>query len=240
VMAISGSKERPGTSEGGSSSSLPKVAVKGRVSISTPEDDDAMARSAQVKGKLGKVRVAMESLVKQLSLMKLSHEELFEKIDADGNGQLSRQEMQIGLRKLGITLLPIELDAVLRAFDSDGNGTVDFEEFYDVLKDYELNEMGEIAQEDDSLNAQMCGFEVGARVRSLLKPSKRDLPAFGQNLNENETGTVIGPGRLKGTVMVRFDSKSVLNVKPNHIIDVNNKTVMRKSGSLTNHRKTIA
>merc|ERR1712187_985671 len=162
---------------------------------------------------------------------KLPHEELFDIIDTDGNGELSRNEMQHGMRKLGITLTPVELDAVLRAFDSDGNGTIQFEEFFDLLNDYALNEMA--PPEEDTSDAKMFGYKVQQRVKGLVKPSKREMPQFGARLDDKEEqGTVLGPGKIKGTVMVRFDSGTTLNLKPSQIRAATQQVKRRSSTTL--------
>jgi len=181
----------------------------------TPTNDDE--RSQQVFGKLVKpfVQQAVERMVKELVATQLTPEQLFEKIDQNGDGELSKAEMQYALRKLGISLSPVELDAVLRAFDTDGNGTIDFEEFYTLMKVYE----GRRPKTPLVEQTKICqNFVMGDRVRThvrLLPPEK--TKSLG-DLVEHLDGTVVGPGTRDGTMLVKFD---VLNqsysVMPGHI-----------------------
>ena len=54
---------------------------------------------------------------------------LFEKFDADGSGQLSADELAMGLYELGIDLGDAEFESMMAATDADGSGEVDSAEF---------------------------------------------------------------------------------------------------------------
>ncbi|CAK0792529.1 unnamed protein product, partial [Prorocentrum cordatum] len=43
-------------------------------------------------------------------------------------------EMKIGMANFGVSAKMWELDAIMRAFDEDGNGSVDYEEFAEMLE----------------------------------------------------------------------------------------------------------
>lgn len=55
---------------------------------------------------------------------------LFMDADADGSGELERDEIKMLARMMGAKLSKVELDYAMSDMDSDGSGEVDFKEFY--------------------------------------------------------------------------------------------------------------
>jgi len=167
------------------------------------------------------VRDAMSLLVSSIDQEKLASGEGFRMIDGSGGYQINKTEMQKGLRKLGVTMPAMELDAVLRSFDSDGSGSIEFLEFAEVVKrwfkwlplskhkDQDSSDIQRFCHELQEVES-VCGFEMGARVRSLVK-----IPNCCQ---VREEGIVIGHGVTSGSIAVRFEaSGQTLSVKPNMI-----------------------
>ncbi|CAJ1395003.1 unnamed protein product [Effrenium voratum] len=97
---------------------------------------DVTERLQQIRRKPS-LNDALNALVYQLKRDNLTEGELFARIDADSDGELSRLELQVALRKLGVSLSTSELDGILRIFDSDGSGSTDFSEFYHLIKSQE-------------------------------------------------------------------------------------------------------
>ncbi|CAJ1363638.1 unnamed protein product, partial [Effrenium voratum] len=83
---------------------------------------DVTERLQQIRRKPS-LNDALNALVYQLKRDNLTEGELFARIDADSDGELSRLELQVALRKLGVSLSTSELDGILRIFDSDGSGS---------------------------------------------------------------------------------------------------------------------
>jgi len=177
-------------------------------------------RRGSVMKKLGQTRMVQEAVVavaKEIARSKMTHQQLFEFLDADGNGELTKLEMQMGLRKLGITIGAVQLDAVLRAFDVDGNGTLDPQEFAETLEAWLPQARATLDAEEAARRAAEGiptytgpplpgGLEVGMRVRSLaLLPGQED---------SKEEGMIIGPGLKQGTVKVNFSTLGQMNLKP--------------------------
>jgi len=63
-----------------------------------------------------------------------SVETMFSKIDADGSGEISKDELMAGLKKLGLTLLLADAHDILADMDRDGSGSIDFQEFKNFLE----------------------------------------------------------------------------------------------------------
>jgi calcium-dependent protein kinase len=57
-------------------------------------------------------------------------EKIFKAIDADGNGNLDKQEILNGYEEhFGIPISEEEVDKMFKEIDIDGNGTIDYSEF---------------------------------------------------------------------------------------------------------------
>ena len=65
---------------------------------------------------------------------------LFKRVDADGNGKISKDEAVEYIQSKGVDLSPVQLDMLWKQIDTDGNHAVDIDEFpifMDVLKGLE-------------------------------------------------------------------------------------------------------
>lgn len=169
------------------------------------------ARSKEIKDQFTGTKMSgvLIQIHRELDEKKLSQKELFNRLDVSGDGQLSRAEMQYGLRKLGVTLQKEELAAFVSGFDADGNGEVDFEEFSRLISNHAVSVASEL---DES--ARVCGYKTGSTVLLTIKVN---------GLKEKEQGIVLGPGTQPGTVMVRFgkpglvSAQQTLSLKPMQI-----------------------
>lgn len=175
----------------------------------TPAEVEAERRQAARQEKLEEIRAksplkqALFSLIQHIEDQGLSELELFHEIDQNGDGILTRSEMAAALRRLGCPLSPAELDGVLRCFDADGSGSIDFGEFYQILKDEcDSMEMKEAEQDDPRL----CGFEIGDRVRlkGRLLSELSGASLLKDDLDVT-TGKVMGPGKKQGIIMIALE-----------------------------------
>jgi len=61
-------------------------------------------------------------------------DEMFKKLDTDGSGDISAEELVSGLKNLGLSLLISDAADILKDMDSDNNGTIDLDEFKAFLE----------------------------------------------------------------------------------------------------------
>ncbi len=59
--------------------------------------------------------------------------EIFNLVDKDGGGSISKEELAELMDTLGIEITTEELDAMVREIDASGDGNIDFEEFVEVM-----------------------------------------------------------------------------------------------------------
>ena len=59
--------------------------------------------------------------------------EIFNLVDKDGGGSITKTELGELMDTLGIDASPEEIDAMISEIDQDGNGDIDFEEFVAVM-----------------------------------------------------------------------------------------------------------
>ncbi|KAG5183282.1 hypothetical protein JKP88DRAFT_241452 [Tribonema minus] len=96
---------------------------------------------------------------------KLASLQVFDKMDADGDGHLSAAEFRRGLRQqgLGAYLNDRDMRRIFNAFDQDSNGSVDYAEFCDFILHTVLNKSATSEDSDSdsatSLGTSSSGFD---------------------------------------------------------------------------------
>lgn len=61
--------------------------------------------------------------------------EAFDVFDTDGDGSISKREVERVMKAVGITLDDKTLELMVKSVDLDGNGEIDFEEFCKLMSD---------------------------------------------------------------------------------------------------------
>ena len=96
-------------------------------------------------------------------------------MDADGNGELSRDELGAGCGgSFGVDLSALELDALVSAFDSNGDGSVSFAEFQQAVISHLDHMQGRVTV--DHVCEQICAAldEQGMSALDLMSKMDRD------------------------------------------------------------------
>eukprot|EP01048_Picozoa_sp_COSAG05_P012404 COSAG05_NODE_1237_length_5434_cov_7.991565_2_plen_564_part_00 len=88
---------------------------------------DGKAKTRHEKRVLDMVRDKVEAKSKNMA-------KVFRQFDENKDGDISYDEFRLGLRHLGIELSDGDYDVLVKKVDVDGEGTVDYNEFAEVLK----------------------------------------------------------------------------------------------------------
>jgi len=198
---------------------------------------DVAYRLMQIRQK-PRLNTALNVLVYQLKRENLTEGQLFEKIDSNQDGELSRTELQAALRKLGVSLSTSELDGILRIFDSDGSGSIDFTEFYQLIKNQEDFLPEDFGLDDDQPpEDSLQNYHQGERVKLRLCMSNKALHVGEHDDPKSLHGTIVGPGPRKDTYLLKLeDSDQNLLVKPRHMSKAKSTTSSKSSSRLVRNR----
>ena len=105
------------------------------------DDDDSEAGDADVDDLALMVRKELKRLTKS-SRGPPKVRKVFEDLDSNGNGTISKREFKNGLRDMGFKFKMTEMDDLMDYLDGDGNGLIDFEEYEKVRESMRKRQWG--------------------------------------------------------------------------------------------------
>ncbi|KAG2780705.1 hypothetical protein PC129_g12647 [Phytophthora cactorum] len=82
---------------------------------------------------------AHEMVSKRLDRESLA--ELFHELDKDASGFIDEHELRAGMRKLGLQFHDEDVPRYVALYDLDGTGTIELEEFVELMESFNLNEL---------------------------------------------------------------------------------------------------
>ena len=95
-----------------------------------PLDSAVLSRMKQFSAMNKLKRMALRVIAENLSEEEISGlKEMFKMIDTDNSGQITFEELKIGLKKFGANLNESEIYDLMQAADVDNSGTIDYGEF---------------------------------------------------------------------------------------------------------------
>lgn len=127
--------------------------------------------------------------------------EIFNLVDKDGGGSISKQELADLMGTLGIRATPEEIDLMVREVDSDGSGDISFNEFL-----YVMQRRVNVPYSADEVKAAFRVFENGApsgyiRVTDLVKA----LSTYStEKLSEDKLAEMVAQLEPDGSGMVSY------------------------------------
>lgn len=102
----------------------------GGVAPDKPLDSAVLSRLKQFSAMNKIKKMALRVIAENLSEDEIAGlKQLFKMIDADNSGQITFEELKVGLKKVGANLQESEIYALMQAADVDNNGTIDYGEF---------------------------------------------------------------------------------------------------------------
>ncbi|CAI9780266.1 unnamed protein product [Fraxinus pennsylvanica] len=131
----------------------PWVQVDG-VAPDKPLDSAVLTRLKQFSAMNRLKKIAVRVIAECLSEEEIAGlKEMFKMIDVDNSGQISLEELKIGLERVGSNLKDSEITSLMQAADVDNNGTIDYKEFVAAM--LHLNKV----QKEDHMFAAFSYFD---------------------------------------------------------------------------------
>ncbi|KAJ6743148.1 CALCIUM-DEPENDENT PROTEIN KINASE 2 [Salix viminalis] len=113
-----------------------------------PLDPAVLSRLKQFSAMNKIKKLALRIIAENLSEEEIAGlKEIFKMIDTDNSGQITFEELKVGLRRFGATLTEAEIYSLLRAADVDNSGTIDYKEFIAATLHLHKNELQQACNE---------------------------------------------------------------------------------------------
>ncbi|KAF7243432.1 Calcium-binding mitochondrial carrier protein SCaMC-1 [Varanus komodoensis] len=122
------------------------------------------------------------------------YENLFKKLDLDGDGRVDISELQSGLRALGLPLGDDAEKKIFKAGDTNQDGRLDFEEFTHYLKDHEKKMKLAFKSLDKNNDGIIDASEIVASLKIL-----------GINISEKQAQKILQSMDADGTMSVDWN-----------------------------------
>ena len=127
---------------------------------------------------------------------------VFNHFDKDKGGTIDKDELGCAMYSLGATPTKLEIQEMIDAVDADKSGTIDFNEFLDMM----ANKINDMDTEDDLIEALQL-FDVQKRGTISNAVLKHALLSIGEKMTEEEVQFVFD--RLKPNQEGKYEIKMV-------------------------------
>jgi len=119
-------------------------------------------------------RTALRRLRKELKRRGIVSWDFMKTLDTNRNEVISQTELHQGLEKLGISLEPLEAQAIFAVFDTDLSGEISFEELHSSLI-HIPKELPESERFRHSVSKYLLGSDAGAQVRAQVLAASQQV-----------------------------------------------------------------
>ncbi|CAI0651272.1 unnamed protein product, partial [Colletotrichum noveboracense] len=136
------------------------------------------------------------------------YKEVFDLFDKDGTGDITAQELGEVMRSLGLNPSDTELTDMVNEVDADNNGTIDFNEF--------LNLMAVKVQVGDAEEELKNAFKVFDRDGSgtiSAEELRHVLKSLGENMTNAEIDEMIQMADKNGDGTIDYDEFASIMMK---------------------------
>uniref|UniRef100_A0A7N0V1U6 non-specific serine/threonine protein kinase n=1 Tax=Kalanchoe fedtschenkoi TaxID=63787 RepID=A0A7N0V1U6_KALFE len=187
----------------------PWIQVEG-VAPDKPLDSAVLSRLKQFSAMNKLKKMAFRVIAECLSEEEIAGlKEMFKMIDTDNSGQITLEELRVGLKRFGANLKESEILDLMHAADVDSNGTIDYGEFiaatlhlnkiekedhlFAAFSYFDKDGSGYITQDELQQACEEFGIE-DARLEDMIKEADQDndgridyneFVAMMQNGNDN-------------------------------------------------------
>nr|UXX22572.1 calmodulin-domain protein kinase 8 [Hevea brasiliensis] len=139
-----------------------------------PLDSAVLSRLKQFSAMNKLKKMALRIIAENLSEEEIAGlTEMFKMIDTDGSGQITFEELKVGLRRFGANLNDSEIYDLMQAADIDNSGTIDYGEF--IAATLHLNKV----EKEDHLFAAFSYFDKDGSGYITLDELQQACMEFG-------------------------------------------------------------
>lgn len=126
--------------------------------------------------------------------------EAFSIFDKDGDGTISTKELGIVMRSLGETKSDEQLEQMIAEVDVDGNGTIDFEEYLEMMakKMQNSGSADQIREAFKVFDKKNCGYLTVDELRHIMTN-------LGEKLTDEEVDEMIREVDLDGDGHIDYE-----------------------------------
>merc|ERR1711865_432996 len=126
--------------------------------------------------------------------------EAFNLFDADNSGAIDVRELKAAMRALGFEVKKEELKKMISDIDSDGNGTVEFQEFLEMM----TGKMGEKDTREDIVKVFKL-FDDDNTNKISFRNLARVAEELGESIDDEELQDMINQADRDGDGEINID-----------------------------------
>ncbi|KAF5750605.1 putative calcium-dependent protein kinase [Tripterygium wilfordii] len=139
-----------------------------------PLDSAVLSRLKQFSAMNKLMKMALRVIAHTLSEEEIAGlKEMFKMIDTDNSGQITFEELKVGLKRFGANLTELEIYNLMQAADVDNSGTIDYDEF--IAATLHLNKI----EREDNLYAAFSYFDKDGSGYITLDELQKACDEFG-------------------------------------------------------------
>ncbi|CAN7010450.1 unnamed protein product [Brassica rapa subsp. trilocularis] len=193
----------------------PWVQIDG-VAPDKPLDSAVLSRMKQFSAMNKFKKMALRVIAESLSEEEIAGlKEMFKMIDADNSGQITFEELKVGLKRVGANLKESEILDLMQAADVDNSGTIDYKEFiaatlhlnkieredhlFAAFSYFDKDDSGFITHDELQQACEEFGVE-DARIEEMIRDVDQDKDGridYNEFVAMMQKGSIMGGGPMK-------------------------------------------